>query len=134
MVPFLKTVSQTEFNLIFDDALNVDYSVFEYDTVFTSPPYYFIEKYNNNVKYATKKDMNELFYKPLFLITYKHLKPGGHYIINICKEVYDTVLIHLFGQPNEVFPLKKSKRQNNYTEMVYVWIKTKLHHPTLCEI
>ena len=51
------------------------------------------------------------------------LQQGGHYIINICKEVYDNVLKGLFGEAHEIFPLKKSKRQNEYTEMVYVWVK-----------
>jgi len=94
-----------------------------YDTVFSSPPYYFLEKYANNICYETKKDMDERFYKPLFLNSYTYLKPDGYYIINICKEVYNNVLIKLFGEAHEVFPLKKSKRQNNYTEMVYVWHK-----------
>ena len=67
--------------------------------------------------------MNEKFYKPLFSKTYDGLKIGGHYIINVCKEVYDTVLQKLLGEAIEIFPFKKSKRQNNYTEMVYVWKK-----------
>jgi len=29
----------------------------------------------------------------------------------------------IFGEAHEIFPLKKSKRQNEHTEMVYVWIK-----------
>ena len=87
-------------------------------------PYYFLEKYENNVKYDSKKDMDLKFYKPVFLKTYNGLQKGGHYIINICKEVYDNVLKGLFGEAHEIFPLKKSKRQNEYTEMVYVWVKT----------
>ena len=51
------------------------------------------------------------------------LQNGGHYIINVCKEVYDRVLKDLLGEAQEIFPLKKSKRQNDYTEMVYVWRK-----------
>ena len=67
--------------------------------------------------------MEDKFYRPLFVETYKHLLVDGHYIINICKEVYENVLKPLFGEANELFPLKKSKRQNDYTEMVYVWKK-----------
>ena len=83
----------------------------------------FLEKYTNNVKYESKKEMDEKFYKPLFTKTYNGLQIGGHYIINICKEVYDNVLKELLGEAHEIFPLKKSKRQNDYTEMVYVWKK-----------
>jgi len=123
MVSYLKTKCQTNFDIHICDASNFDYTTIEYDMVFSSPPYYFLEKYENNVKYESKKDMDNKFYKPVFLKTYNGLQKGGHYIINVCKEVYDNVLKDLFGEASEIFPLKKSKRQNEYTEMVYVWIK-----------
>ena len=123
MIPYLKTKSATVFDVKICDAVEVDYSQMVYDTVFTSPPYYFVEKYANNVKYQSKKDMDDKFYKPVFSKTYNGLQQGGHYIINVCSEVYDNVLKELLGEANEIFPLKKSKRQNNYTEMVYVWVK-----------
>jgi len=126
MVSFLKTYSDTALNIYICDAVNYDYTSLTYDTVFSSPPYYFIEKYENNVKYVSKKEMDEKFYKPLFYKTYNGLQNGGHYIINVCKEVYDRVLKELLGEACEIFPLKKSKRQNNYTEMVYVWKKMNL--------
>ena len=123
MVSYLKTKCDTNFDIIIDDAVNIDYSNMNYDLVFSSPPYYFLEKYANNVKYSSKKDMDEKFYKPLFTKTYNGLQSGGHYIINICKEVYDNILKDLLGDAHESFPLKKSSRQNNHTEMVYVWHK-----------
>jgi len=123
MVDYLKTKSATKYEIYICDALSCDYDKFDYDTVFTSPPYYFIEKYANTTSYVSKKDMDEKFYRPIFTKTYNGLKKGGHYIINVCKEVYENVLKELFGEAHETFPLKKSKRQNNYTEMVYVWLK-----------
>ena len=123
MLSYLSTKSATKMEVTFCDALEFNYETILYDTAFSSPPYYFIEKYENNVQYHSKKEMDNIFYKPLFTKTYNGLQKGGHYIINICKEVYDNVLIQLFGEATERFPLKKSKRQNNYTEMVYVWIK-----------
>lgn len=123
MESYLRTKSNTEFCIHFGDATNFDYSNMNYDTIFSSPPYYFIEKYANNVAYKSKKDMDDKFYKPVFSKSYLHLKKGGHFIINVCKEVYDNVLKNLFGEAYILFPLKKSKRQNNHTEMVYVWVK-----------
>ena len=123
MIRFLETKCATEFENVIADAVEVDYSNMNYDTVFSSPPYYFLEKYANNVKYSSKKEMDDKFYRPLFAKTYNGLQLGGHYIINVCKEVYDNVLKELLGDANEAFPLKKSKRQNNHTEMVYVWVK-----------
>lgn len=124
LLSYLRTKSNTDFSIHFADAAKFDYSSLDYDTVFASPPYYFIEKYANNIGYKSKKEMDEQFYKPVFNNTYLHLKKGGHFIINICKEVYDNVLKNLFGEADIILPLKKSKRQNNYTELVYVWIKT----------
>lgn len=123
LVAYLKTKSATYFDVHICDAINVDYSKLSYDTVFSSPPYYFIEKYPNSNKYNSKKEMEEKFYKPLFTNTYNGLQNGGHYIINICKEIYEKVLKKMLGEAHESFPLKKSKRQNDYTEMVYVWVK-----------
>jgi predicted RNA methylase len=123
LVTYLQTKSETDFDIKICDAVDFDYSTIMYDTVFTSPPYYSIEKYQNSVNYDSKKNMDEKFYKPLFSKTYNGLQIGGHYIINVCKEVYVKVLKELLGEAHESFPLKKSKRQNEYTEMVYVWKK-----------
>lgn len=122
---FLNKKSNTELEIHFTDALTVDYGSFDYDFVFTSPPYYFIQKYENNAIYKNKAEMDELFYKPLFSKTFNGLKTGGHYILNINKEIYNRVCISLFGEAHDVYHYKKSKRQNNYKEMVYVWNKNK---------
>jgi 16S rRNA G966 N2-methylase RsmD len=123
LVSYLQTKSETYFDIKIGDAVHIDYTKMSYDMVFVSPPYYTIEKYPHSIKYESKSDMDEKFYKPLFTKTYNGLQIGGHYIINVCKEVYDKVLKELLGEANESFPLKKSKRQNDYTEMVYVWVK-----------
>jgi tRNA1(Val) A37 N6-methylase TrmN6 len=123
LIEFLQERSQTNVQMIFDNAITVDYSKLDYDFVFTSPPYYFIQKYENNTEYKSKKEMDEKFYIPLFSNTYKNLKENGVYALNINKEVYENVCIQLFGHAHESYPYKKSKRQNNYDEIVYVWKK-----------
>jgi len=123
LTEFLKERSKTNVQMIFDSALNVDYSKFDYDFVFTSPPYYFIQKYENNKEYVSKKEMDTAFYIPLFSNTYANLKPNGIYALNINKEVYENVFVKLFGPAHDSYPYKKSKRQNNYDEIVYVWKK-----------
>ena len=123
LISYLKTKSNTKIEMLFQDALHIDYAKYDYDFVFTSPPYYFIQKYENNPEYSSKKEMDEMFYIPIFTKTYNGLKPGGYYIINVCQEVYNNVLVGLFGVANEIYPYKKSKRQNNYQEIVYVWKK-----------
>lgn len=123
LTEFLKERSKTNIQMIFKNALEVDYSTLDYDFVFTSPPYYFIQKYENNTEYISKKEMDEKFYMPLLSNTYDNLKLNGIYALNINKEVYDNVCVKLFGPAHDIYPYKKSKRQNNYDEIVYVWKK-----------
>ena len=108
------------------DAATYDYSQIEpkYDMVFTSPPYYFIEKYNHNKTYDNSKDeMDQEFYIPLFSNTFLHLLPGGCMALNVNREIYERVCIRLFGPAHQTMNCKKSKRQNDYREMIYIWIK-----------
>ena len=108
------------------DAVTYDYSQIQprYDMVFTSPPYYFIEKYNHNKTYDNSKDeMDEQFYAPLFSQTYLHLLPGGCMALNVNREIYERVCVRLFGPAHQTMNCKKSKRQNDYREMIYIWTK-----------
>ena len=112
--------------MVIDDAVTYDYSQVEpkYDMVFTSPPYYFIEKYSYNKSYSGSKDeMDEQFYAPLFLNTFLHLLPGGCMVLNVNREIYERVCLRLFGPAHETMNCKKSKRQNDYREMIYIWRK-----------
>jgi hypothetical protein len=112
-----------DIQMIFQDALTVDYSKLDYDFVLTSPPYYAIEKYSHNAKYNTKNTMDELFYRPLFELTFRYLKVGGHYCLNVNNEMYQRVCIPVLGPAHNKILLKKSSRQNNYQEYIYVWNK-----------
>ena len=125
MIHFLALHSQTNAQVYIEDAVLFDYSAIEYDMVLTSPPYYFLEKYSNNNAYGnSKEEMNKYFYVPLFSNTFKYMKPGGHYCLNINKEIYDHVCVPILGIAQETIELKKSKRQNDYGEYIYIWVKT----------
>jgi len=117
--------SSREIKLQIADSVSFDYSSISpgYDMVFTSPPYYFIEKYNHNDSYASKDEMDEKFYLPVFSNTYAHLLPGGHFVLNVNKEIYERVCVGLFGPAQQTMECKKSKRQNQYREMIYIWNK-----------
>jgi hypothetical protein len=125
MINFLSPHSQTKAQVFIEDAVLFDYSSIEYDMVLTSPPYYFLEKYSNNCSYGnSKEEMNKYFYIPLFTKTFKYLKNGGHYCLNINKEIYDNVCVPILGVAQETIELRKSKRQNDYGEFIYIWYKT----------
>jgi tRNA1(Val) A37 N6-methylase TrmN6 len=112
-------------NMVIADAVSFDYSTISpgYDMVFTSPPYYFIEKYSHNESYASKDEMDQQFYIPVFSNTFKNLLPGGHFVLNINKEIYERVCLALFGPAEQIMNCKKSSRQNKYREMIYIWKK-----------
>jgi len=124
MVDFL----DCDCNLIFDDALNVDYSVLKYDMVLTSPPYYNTEIYSGSEK-ISKESWNKSFYIPIFDMTYNHLQVGGNYCLNIPNDIYKNVCIPLFGMADDIMPLNKDIRyrnksiNENYKECIYVWHK-----------
>jgi tRNA1(Val) A37 N6-methylase TrmN6 len=124
LISFMKEEERkvdTKIRMYFEDATKFDFSKIEYDMVLTSPPYYSLEKYPNNEVYKSKKEMNAQFYEPLIKNSYKHLKPGGHFCLNINKEIYDDVCIALLGPATTIMPFKKSKRQNEYSECIYIW-------------
>lgn len=117
--------SEKLINMVIANAVSFDYSTISpgYDMVFTSPPYYFIEKYSHNESYASKDEMDQQFYIPVFSNTFKHLLPGGHFVLNINKEIYERVCLALFGPAEQIMNCKKSSRQNKYREMIYIWKK-----------
>ena len=124
----LGSSSSPRIRMTIADAVTYDYSQIEpkYDMVFTSPPYYFIEKYSHGASYNNSKDeMDEQFYAPLFSNTFLHLLPGGCMALNVNREIYERVCVRLFGHAHQTMSCKKSKRQNDYREMIYIWIKNK---------
>jgi hypothetical protein len=129
MSAFLQKTTKTKIELLFQDALTVDYASLDYDMVFTSPPYYNIEVYSG-MKEKTKEEWNTGFYKPLFERTWKHMRSPGYYCLNIPSEVYDSACVPILGKSWKKILLKKRGRtQKNeeegkgYEEYIYVWKK-----------
>jgi len=105
----------------YKDALTIDYSQYEYDCVFTSPPYYNIEVYSHMNK-KTRKEWY-VWYKTLFDKLYNNLKSGGLMILNINNDMYINCFQFLYGEANAVRPLNLTSHRNNYSELIYIWIK-----------
>ena len=124
MVDKLKEHTTTKITLLFKNALKVDYSKIDYDLVLTSPPYYNIETYKGQQK-MDKDKWDAEFYEPIFTKTWKHLKKGGYYCLNVPEEVFTRVCLKVLGKPTEYIPLHKNKRRpdETYKEFIYVWRK-----------
>lgn len=132
MVSMLKSTPghKTAIELFFKDALTIDYSTMDYDTVLTSPPYYNLEKYRknrNDKNYETQNEWNEKFYKPIFQKTYDGLQKNGHYCLNVPENIYQEACLPILGKYTSKVALKKGERNlnGNYKEYIYIWRKTK---------
>lgn len=132
MVSMLKSTTghKTAIELFFKDALTIDYSTMDYDTVLTSPPYYNLEKYRknrNDKNYETQNEWNEKFYKPIFQKTYDGLQKNGHYCLNVPENIYQEACLPILGKYTSKVALKKGERNlnGNYKEYIYIWRKTK---------
>ena len=108
--------------LIFKDSSKADLSKFNYDMVFTSPPYENIEVYENGSKKTTSEWAQ--FYTTIFQKLWDHLRnKNGVYAININADIYQKYLVPLFGECEEKIELKKSTRNKKYKEFIYLWRK-----------
>jgi len=125
MTKFLNQYSTSKIELFFEDCLKIDYSKLDYDMVLTSPPYYDIEIYGEKSPYNSKEDWNKQFYIPIITNTYKYLKIGGYYCLNVPIDLYNNICVPLLGESNEKIPLPivKRKKDSKYQEFIYVWIK-----------
>ncbi len=125
MINMLRPYSNSKITMINQDATKVDYSKLHYDFVFTSPPYYNVEIYSGT-SHMSKEEWNNQFYIPVFTETYKYLKRGGYWCINVPHEIYKNVCIPLLGAADKKVELKKNSRnsEDKYKEYIYIWHKT----------
>jgi hypothetical protein len=134
MLTFLReqegnTDTPMDIQLYFQDAVQFDYSSIQYDTVFTSPPYYDLEVYRKKKygkeSFQDKEEWHQKFYFPLFTETYKYLQYGGHFCLNVPEEIYQNACIPILGKCKIKMPLKKKQRsdKNQYKEFIYIWQK-----------
>jgi len=123
--------------LIFKPSEQVDFSKYDYDLIFTSPPYFMIERYERMPAYASKQEFLENFFFPVTLLAWKHLKRGGNMALNIPEEMYDAVAPllpkvkhHLLLPLSNKHPTNASKVQKlgkedkERNEIIYIWHKS----------
>lgn len=112
--------------LITQDSSTVDYSKYDYDTVFTSPPYFMLEKYEHMPAYTSKADFNKKYWQPVVMNSWANLKAGGYYILNCPAVMGGTAAEYIGRAADEVIPYYISSRVKDGKrrfENVYVWHK-----------
>lgn len=125
--------SKSDVKMYYEDSSKVDYSKFEYDMVFTSPPYFMkkknrpLEDYQFMPKYDNYDDFNNKFLFPVIKNTYNHLKNNGIYAINVNNDIYENIK-GILGECDQKIQLNLNKRikKFDYNEYIYIWIKKKI--------
>jgi hypothetical protein len=80
-----------DIRLFFQPSETVDFSKFKYDVVFTSPPYFMLEKYEKMPAYTSKEDFLARFFRPVVMNAWKYLQPGGKMALNMPEEMYTAI-------------------------------------------
>jgi 16S rRNA G966 N2-methylase RsmD len=123
-------------HMIFQPSETVDFSKYHYDLIFTSPPYFMLEKYEKMPQYETKQDFLDKFFLPVVKKAWASLKAGGKMALNIPEEMYLAIRSILPPIQSKIV-LKLSDRHSvnaaqrakigetgeAYGEFIYVWHK-----------
>jgi hypothetical protein len=108
--------------MIWDDALNVDFSQIDYDCVLTSPPYINLEIYPHMSEWKSSKVFYTDFLIPLIEKSRKHIRRNGKVCINISPSMYED-LIKFGYEPckQSINMLQQKVRGKDKKDMIYVW-------------
>lgn len=101
---------------------NIDFSKYNYDCVFTSPPYEYIEKYEGMKEY---EDFYKNFLYKVIENSYKNLKKGGWFCLNIKNDMYLKVK-KILGSHTKKYRYSLSNitsRNTKNFEFIYCWKK-----------
>ena len=133
----IKTYEPTaDIMMTFQPSEKVDFSKFNYDLIFTSPPYFMIEEYQRMPVYASKQNFLNTFFVPVIHNAWANLMPGGNMALNMPAEMYDAIKEFLPKIKRElVLPLSNrhpgnavkkdtlGKGDKERHELIYVWHK-----------
>jgi hypothetical protein len=120
-------------SMYFQPSETIDFSRFNYDLVFTSPPYFMLEKYESMPEYTSNEDFLDRFFRPVIMNVWKNLKQNGHMILNMPHSMYMSIrdlLPPVFKRID--FPIQNRNPSRKKTmklgrkahELIYVWKKT----------
>lgn len=110
--------------MIWQSALDVDFSKLDYDFVLTSPPYVNLEIYEHMEPWESDEKFYKEFFIPLWQKCVDNIKAGGTICFNISPKMYDDAVS--FGLPvcedeedlkQQLGQQKGKKKQDK----IYIW-------------
>jgi hypothetical protein len=121
--------------LRFQPSETVDFSAYDYDLIFTSPPYFMLEEYEKMPAYGSKEAFLDKFFRPVVANSWKGLAEGGHMALNMPHEMYMAVR-DMLPPVSKRLKLLRSNRyavnaargrapgtQKGSHELIYIWKK-----------
>jgi hypothetical protein len=125
-------------DIYFQPSETFDFSSCTYDMVFTSPPYYDLEFYENMPTYESYEVWITTFLQPVITNAWKHMKVNGWMCLNLPSDKHDSRKItkydvlsavqEILGEPRKRIQMmlqQRNKEKNNATncEYIYCWQK-----------
>jgi hypothetical protein len=117
---------QPKLEMLWQSALDVDFSNIDYDFVLTSPPYVNLEIYEHMEPWDSDENFYIDFFIPLWQKCMDNIKPGGTICFNISPKMYEDAV--LFGLPvcEDEEDLKQQLGQQTgkkKQDKIYIWFK-----------
>lgn len=122
--PLIEEKQSGKLEMIWQSALDVDFSELEYDFVLTSPPYVNLEIYEHMAVW----DSDEAFYKGFFIPIWQkcvdNIQAGGHVCFNISPKMYDAAVANGLPVCDDEEDLKQQLGQQTgkkKQDKIYIW-------------
>ena len=117
---------QPKIEMLWQSALDVDFSNIDYDFVLTSPPYVNLEIYEHMEPWDSDEKFYIDFFIPLWQKCMDNIKPGGTICFNISPKMYEDAVS--FGLPvcEDEEDLKQQLGQQTgkkKQDKIYIWFK-----------
>ena len=117
---------QPKLEMLWQSALDVDFSNIDYDFVLTSPPYVNLEIYEHMEPWESDEKFYVDFFIPLWQKCMDNIKPGGTICFNISPKMYEDAVS--FGLPvcKDEEDLKQQLGQQTgkkKQDKIYIWFK-----------
>lgn len=106
----------------FENSLEADFSMIDYDCVLTSPPYINLEMYPGMTLFESKEKFYKVFLIPLIDKCLRHIRRKGWVCFNISPKMYKDLISFGYKKCDREYDMKQQKVQGiDKGDKVYCW-------------
>ena len=116
-------INNKNINMIWADALTVDFGAIDYDFVLTSPPYFNLELYENMKPFENEMNFYMKFLIPLIDKCRLNIRRDGKVCFNIDIKMYSKLTeIYKYEKCTDIIDMEQQKAQGkDKGQKIYVW-------------